>query len=180
LETVAPKVPDERRPNRVEIAPLASPGAQGAPCSGPVGETVVARTRNGSKSRKTWWAGQDSNLQPDRYERPALTIELPARLGARRWAIKRKKPALAIMGSPPQRARPILGDRLATESAMPIATGTRAIPSIRLCENQNFCYCFSQASYRGGVLVRRQGIARRGCILISPRSALKRPESKNR
>ena len=25
------------------------------------------------------WAGQDSNLQPDRYERPALTVELPAR-----------------------------------------------------------------------------------------------------
>ena len=23
-----------------------------------------------------WWARQDSNLQPDRYERPALTIEL--------------------------------------------------------------------------------------------------------
>ncbi len=31
-----------------------------------------------------WWAGQDSNLQPDRYERPALTIELPARRGAPR------------------------------------------------------------------------------------------------
>src|SRR5271165_1235795 len=30
----------------------------------------------------TGWAGQDSNLQPDRYERPALTIELPARPGA--------------------------------------------------------------------------------------------------
>jgi hypothetical protein len=29
-----------------------------------------------------WWAGQDSNLQPDRYERPALTIELPALRGA--------------------------------------------------------------------------------------------------
>ena len=29
-----------------------------------------------------WWARQDSNLQPDRYERPALTIELQAR----RWA----------------------------------------------------------------------------------------------
>jgi hypothetical protein len=28
-----------------------------------------------------WWAGQDSNLQPDRYERPALTVELPARAG---------------------------------------------------------------------------------------------------
>ncbi len=31
-----------------------------------------------------WWAGQDSNLQPDRYERPALTIELPARKGSPR------------------------------------------------------------------------------------------------
>jgi hypothetical protein len=27
---------------------------------------------------KCWWARQDSNLQPDRYERPALTIELQA------------------------------------------------------------------------------------------------------
>ena len=26
-----------------------------------------------------WWARQDSNLQPDRYERPALTIELTLR-----------------------------------------------------------------------------------------------------
>ena len=25
-----------------------------------------------------WWAWQDSNLQPDRYERSALTIELQA------------------------------------------------------------------------------------------------------
>jgi hypothetical protein len=34
-----------------------------------------------SKVRQTaecWWARQDSNLQPDRYERPALTIELQA------------------------------------------------------------------------------------------------------
>src|SRR6476469_4260853 len=29
--------------------------------------------------RTVWWARQDSNLQPDRYERPALTIELRAR-----------------------------------------------------------------------------------------------------
>src|SRR5215472_2049494 len=28
---------------------------------------------------KTWWAREDSNLQPDRYERSALTIELRAR-----------------------------------------------------------------------------------------------------
>mgnify|MGYP006864737249 CR=1 FL=1 len=27
---------------------------------------------------KRWWAWQDSNLQPDRYERSALTIELQA------------------------------------------------------------------------------------------------------
>jgi hypothetical protein len=33
----------------------------------------------GRFNRTGWWAGQDSNLQPDRYERPALTIELPAR-----------------------------------------------------------------------------------------------------
>ena len=30
------------------------------------------------KSEK-WWAREDSNLQPDRYERSALTIELRAR-----------------------------------------------------------------------------------------------------
>jgi hypothetical protein len=29
-------------------------------------------------ARFHWWARQDSNLQPDRYERPALTIELQA------------------------------------------------------------------------------------------------------
>jgi site-specific DNA recombinase len=28
--------------------------------------------------RSAWWAREDSNLQPDRYERPALTIELQA------------------------------------------------------------------------------------------------------
>jgi hypothetical protein len=26
-----------------------------------------------------WWAREDSNLQPDRYERSALTVELRAR-----------------------------------------------------------------------------------------------------
>ena len=28
--------------------------------------------------KNQWWARQDSNLQPDRYERSALTIELQA------------------------------------------------------------------------------------------------------
>ena len=32
----------------------------------------------GSGLERIWWARQDSNLQPDRYERPALTIELQA------------------------------------------------------------------------------------------------------
>src|SRR4051794_35434565 len=37
--------------------------------------------RNGKRelAENGWWARQDSNLQPDRYERPALTIELRAR-----------------------------------------------------------------------------------------------------
>ena len=33
------------------------------------------------RNKSEWWARQDSNLQPDRYERPALTIELRARVG---------------------------------------------------------------------------------------------------
>jgi hypothetical protein len=37
--------------------------------------------------KKTGWAGQDSNLQPDRYERPALTVELPAPAGLDRGRI---------------------------------------------------------------------------------------------
>jgi hypothetical protein len=38
--------------------------------------SVAVATR--SPRGKNWWARQDSNLQPDRYERPALTIELQA------------------------------------------------------------------------------------------------------
>src|SRR5438309_12115147 len=30
------------------------------------------------KRRTAWWAREDSNLQPDRYERSALTVELRA------------------------------------------------------------------------------------------------------
>src|SRR5437762_1202156 len=36
-------------------------------------------TSNCGWPKQRWWARQDSNLQPDRYERPALTIELQAR-----------------------------------------------------------------------------------------------------
>src|SRR5690348_5301164 len=41
-----------------------------------VGSRPLGATR--SPKADAWWARQDSNLQPDRYERPALTIELQA------------------------------------------------------------------------------------------------------
>src|SRR6266480_2687143 len=34
---------------------------------------------NDTGKAEKWWAREDSNLQPDRYERSALTIELRAR-----------------------------------------------------------------------------------------------------
>src|SRR6266699_1751187 len=40
------------------------------------GATIRLRCR---LFRTAWWAREDSNLQPDRYERSALTIELRAR-----------------------------------------------------------------------------------------------------
>lgn len=47
---------------------------------------LIAEVFNNAVMR--WWARQDSNLQPDRYERPALTIELQARRHASRiWRI---------------------------------------------------------------------------------------------
>jgi hypothetical protein len=51
------------------------------PCLPPKQEPAVDLVGVSITRSAPWWAGQDSNLQPDRYERPALTIELPARLG---------------------------------------------------------------------------------------------------
>ncbi len=49
---------------------------------------LAPRSPHGCATRspkgEAWWARQDSNLQPDRYERPALTIELQAPPGCRR------------------------------------------------------------------------------------------------
>src|SRR5262249_24642212 len=39
----------------------------------------LALRAGGKTLSKSWWAREDSNLQPDRYERSALTIELRAR-----------------------------------------------------------------------------------------------------
>ena len=61
--------------------------------------------RNGKILSKTWWARQDSNLQPDRYERSALTIELQARpreRPRRRYSILRE-PVTPCQPPAPQR-----------------------------------------------------------------------------
>src|SRR4030088_1754276 len=39
---------------------------------------VYQRPGNIGSHRTAWWAREDSNLQPDRYERSALTVELGA------------------------------------------------------------------------------------------------------
>src|SRR5262245_22228858 len=38
----------------------------------------LARRRGGKNTDESKWAREDSNLQPDRYERSALTVELRA------------------------------------------------------------------------------------------------------
>src|SRR5712671_2036564 len=65
--------------------------------------SVVGKARgrtNRQKPSKYWWAREDSNLQPDRYERSALTIELQARL-------KRQRHRQSISDRARQRARPL-------------------------------------------------------------------------
>lgn len=47
-------------------------------CGGNCGGPESSGGRQVVSARNPWWARQDSNLQPDRYERPALTIELQA------------------------------------------------------------------------------------------------------
>jgi hypothetical protein len=49
------------------------------------------------KRPTAWWAREDSNLQPDRYERPALTIELRALAAA---ATRPPMPALPYNVAP--------------------------------------------------------------------------------
>ena len=44
--------------------------------------------------RKFWWARQDSNLQPDRYERSALTVELQAHLFESIQVLRDPRPGL--------------------------------------------------------------------------------------
>src|SRR5882762_7707533 len=55
-----------------------------------------------------WWARQDSNLQPDRYERPALTIELqaPPRAAAQRRRSNGAGTVYRVLGNPAMPERP--------------------------------------------------------------------------
>jgi hypothetical protein len=45
---------------------------------GPQMGLFLAKSQRPPNRWTAWWAREDSNLQPDRYERPALTIELRA------------------------------------------------------------------------------------------------------
>jgi hypothetical protein len=58
------------RVNRPVFALRATPGT--LRCS------ATARLRHAWPKGEAWWACLDSNQEPDRYERPALTIELQA------------------------------------------------------------------------------------------------------
>src|SRR5205823_1771079 len=63
-------------PRRSRAAGLPSRSSWPRPAFAQMGFGVAAFTRFASEG---WWAWPDSNQQPDRYERPALTIELQAR-----------------------------------------------------------------------------------------------------
>jgi hypothetical protein len=113
---------------------LPTPGSQ----SSEQEHEVSHLNRGGTKSyRKSlhfnvrfsgWWAREDSNLQPDRYERPALTIELRAlataaghRSHTMPWAAGQSDPATRGLGS--GLGRP-LGTRVA---CMGLATRVRLL-----------------------------------------------------
>ena len=84
---------------------------------GTLGDRVAAAADRGL-SRLSWWARQDSNLEPDGYEPPALTIELraPARLMPDHLRVRRSRtsriPSSKHQVSPSVRRadRPLLHD----------------------------------------------------------------------
>jgi hypothetical protein len=69
---------------------------------------------NFRKRRTAWWAREDSNLQPDRYERPALTIELRALASAAQAAVWPRRCPLSHTMS--RRSRQSWGARLAVRA----------------------------------------------------------------
>jgi hypothetical protein len=53
-------------------------GGSGPPRMSPADGSPTSANRSPADCMLKWWAREDSNLQPDRYERPALTVELRA------------------------------------------------------------------------------------------------------
>lgn len=69
----------ENRPIMPQLSGLAdTPETHASRASPGYLNASSARSALRSGEGDTWWARQDSNLQPDRYERSALTIELQA------------------------------------------------------------------------------------------------------
>src|ERR1700748_723878 len=83
----------------------------------------------GKMSNESWWAREDSNLQPDRYERSALTVELRAR-GASRPA----RPQYMVCPGAAIAARPGAPDTHKWEHANPAASSRGSIGGAATCE----------------------------------------------
>src|SRR4051794_15868645 len=63
-------------------------------------EEKANREKTWQVVEKCWWARQDSNLKPARYERPALTIELQAPPRAIRSRANRQRCPNPLQRSP--------------------------------------------------------------------------------
>jgi hypothetical protein len=70
-----------------------------------------------------WWARQDSNLQPDRYERPALTIELQAL--PRKARVSSRRGCMTVPSGAPSSPGPLPARNRSGEAAF---RGLRAVP----------------------------------------------------
>ncbi len=66
---------DERQPAVVALAAQTGGGLRAAVPAADNDNSILVHARS---RKRSWWARQDSNLRPDRYERPALTAELRA------------------------------------------------------------------------------------------------------
>src|SRR5712664_3291386 len=78
----------------------------------------VAQVQTYMASLSGWWARQDSNLQPDRYERPALTIELQA------------PPQAAVDGGKARCGHRLQGDRRSGNAGAAVLPGPDALGSL--------------------------------------------------
>jgi hypothetical protein len=78
--SVARRPDFQARDNSSGLCSHAGIGLGGDPCTDrtPRQFGPLAQSGNSQVRKSAWWAREDSNLQPDRYERSALTIELRA------------------------------------------------------------------------------------------------------